>query len=167
MKITLDLDLLKEINLSPSEYCALIVIQKGNYLDYPIGDNILKSLNNKGFIDSNNKLISDIVTKKPDPIEEWVNLWPKHVINNSYRVSGSVPDCKTRMNTFSKRFPMFTWDIIMEATKRYLKRQEALGWKMTKKNYKFIYDRDGSMLAEECEALVRGEEDNQTNNIYL
>lgn len=168
MKITIDLDIINELKLSPTEYCAFIIIQKNMLHDYPVGNIVLESLREKGYINNENKIIVEIENKKPDPIVEWVNLWPKGVLPGGYRVSGSVPDCKTRMNTFFKRFPEYTWEVIMEATKRYLMRQQAINWKMTKKNYKFIYDRDGSMLAEECEAVISGEGDkNESNSLFI
>lgn len=161
MKIQLDLDELIKLNLSPSEYCGLIIIEKDSLIHYPIGNAILTSLKSKGWIDDNNSIIKDY--KPKEKIDRWIDLWPTHLLPSGYRVSGNYADCKDRMNRFIKKYG-FSWDIIMEATKNYLLRQESVNWKMTKKNVKFIYDLQGSVLADECEAVLRGEGTQDRNN---
>ncbi len=164
MKLTIDLDFLLTIDLSPTEYCTLLLISENKSKKYPINDNILDSLKNKGWIDNDNKIIKLPVE---DKIQEWMLLWPSFIIPGAnYRVSGNYYDCKQRMNTFMKKYG-YSWDIIMQATKNYLERQKNNGWKMTKKNVKFIYDNDGSVLAEECEAIINGEDRGvQTNTLF-
>ena len=165
VKIQLDLNELIKLDLSPSEYCALIIIEKDSLIHYPIGNAILTSLKTKGWLNNDNKIIKDY--KPKEMIDQWIDLWPSKLLPGGYRVSGNYSDCKERMSKFIKKYG-FSWDIIMEATKNYLLRQESCGWRMTKKNVKFIYDLQGSMLADECEAVLRGEgAQDKNNSVFL
>lgn len=166
MKIQVDLKELLKLDLSPSEYCALIIIDKKALMDYPIGNTIFTSLKEKGWIDDSKNILK--VYKNTYNIDEWVNLWPTKVLPGGYRVSGNTYDCDERMKKFIRKYG-YSWEIIMKATKNYLRRQESKGWSMTKKNNKFIYDQDGSVLADECEFIIKGgiDEEQNTNTLHI
>jgi len=105
--------------------------------------------------------------------DEWMSLWPKpQETNLNYSVSGNKPQCRSRMNTFlssgwkSHELPAMTrkekWDVIIEATRRYIAYQKNRRWAYTKKNVKFINDLEGSVLAEWCLKVMNNSQDSQT-----
>lgn len=165
MKIVIDLEELDKLNLSPTEYVVLKLIEENQLIQYPVlNDRIFESLYNKGWLDINKKLIKSI--GKDSQLDQWLSLWPTFVIPQNYRISGNYQDCKYRMEKFIKKYG-YSWDVIMEATKSYLNRQKKNNWNMTKKNVKFIYDNDGSLLAEECEAWLTGDREEEKPNHYF
>jgi hypothetical protein len=166
LKITIDLKELISIGLSPSEYVVMLLVESNELMNYPVfTDKLVASLIDKGWLDTNKKVIRSLNIK--ERIDEWLDLWPTFIIPQNYRISGNYRDCKDRMDKFIKKYG-YSWDIIIEATRSYLKRQEANNWNMTKKNMKFIYDTDGSMLAEECEVVINGEgEENKANQQFI
>lgn len=104
---------------------------------------------------------SEILQGKYDDsfVSDWVKLWPTEAQTGlPYRVSGSEFDCKKKFLTFFKLWPKkfpemkdYTHEeivkLVMEVTVEYLQDREDNNWEFCKKNYKFIDDRDGSMLA--------------------
>jgi hypothetical protein len=70
------------------------------------------------------------------------------------------------MSKFRKEhFEKYNSEIIIKATKLYLKEQEKNKWAFTKKNVKFIYDENGSMLENYCERIIDG--DYEEGNLEL
>ena len=99
---------------------------------------------------------------------KWMKLWPSHVMPGRYRISGNTMSCGNKMTKFVKTFPQYTPEIIMEATKNYLSKQEEGNWHYTKKNAKFIFDADGSVLEQECENILNGDSYvRKTNSISI
>jgi hypothetical protein len=114
-------------------------------------------MNYKGEInltDKGNSLIED----DSNWINKWIELWPTNLSKIiGYSVSGNTMACKTRMNKFIRDFPQYSIEDIFNATKKYLKEQELKGWIYTKKNSKFIYDKDGSFLETYCNSVINNE----------
>ena len=99
-------------------------------------------------------------------LAEWLALWPTHMLSGGYRVSGNTMECKKRMGRFLRNFPSFDKELIMQATKNYLENQEQQGWAYTKKNSKFIFDSETSVLEQECNALLSGEDTAPQSNTF-
>lgn len=94
-----------------------------------------------------------IENNSKDYFKEWMDLWPKNLLNIiGYTVSGNTQTCKTRMAKFMKS-NSYDWETIIQATKMYLSYQENRGWEYTKKNYKFIQDKESSALEAFCEMI--------------
>ena len=90
-------------------------------------------------------------------IDEWLALFPTDLMSKgilTYSVSGNKAACITRMKRFLREHKNYDKEIIMKATQRYLDYQKQKNWQYTKKNSKFIYDNDGSILEQFCEDVV-------------
>lgn len=165
MKIEIDLNFLKENNLSPTEYVVLYLMDKG--IDDFQNDQILASLEKKGFVE-NNKIIIPLFKKTncKDWIDKWLDLWPTSLTPQKYRISGNRAEVINRMNKFIKEHD-YSEEIIFQATKNYLNIRKLENYNFTKKNTKFIKDIDGSVLEQECLAIVKGEVKEKSNTIFL
>jgi hypothetical protein len=114
----------------------------------------LIQINYKGDITVTSKGRS-LISEDSSWISEWIALWPTNLSRIiGYSVSGNTEACKIRMNKFISSFPEYNKEIIMKATNKYLKEQELKGWAFTKKNVKFISDREGSMLEAYCKDII-------------
>lgn len=88
-------------------------------------------------------------------IDEWLALFPKDLKSKGillYSVSGNRQACIQRMNKFVATYK-YDKELIILATRLYLQEQRAQSWQFTKKNSKFIYDSEGSVLEEYCERV--------------
>lgn len=169
MKIEVDLDFLKEKNLSPTEFVILTLIKEG-INDFQ-NEVIIKSLTDKGYLVDGYVTISlsNKVSCK-QWIDKWLSLWPTQIINSgttTYRVSGNKNEVINRMNRFIKEHPEYNDEIVLKATENYLDQRKKENYKYTKKNTKFIRDIDGSTLEAECEAVLSGEEKPKDNVRYI
>ncbi len=92
-------------------------------------------------------------------IDKWLALFPKGMSKKlGYDIHGNKSECLNRMSKFRRdNFDKYNSEIIILATKLYLKEQERNKWAFTKKNVKFIYDENGSMLENYCERIVDGD----------
>lgn len=108
---------------------------------------------------------------KPEPtnikdwLTEWIEIWPtKGQVEAdsgrrwSYGPKVTGPKVMERMKTFLKNFNSYCpthkhltheerLDAIFDATIRYVEDRRVEKWDYTKKSIKFIYDTDGSILA--------------------
>jgi hypothetical protein len=94
-----------------------------------------------------------------DWIDEWLTLFPKGMSKKlGYDIHGNKSECINRMSKFRRdNFDKYNKETIIKATKLYLKEQERNKWTFTKKNVKFIYDENGSMLENYCDRIVDGD----------
>lgn len=92
-------------------------------------------------------------------IDDWLALFPKGMSKKlGYDIHGNKAECINRMSKFRRdNFDKYNSETIILATKLYLKEQERNKWAFTKKNVKFIYDENGSMLENYCERIVDGD----------
>lgn len=92
-------------------------------------------------------------------IDKWLALFPKGMNKKlGYDIHGNKSECINRMSKFRRdNFDKYNSETIILATKLYLKEQERNKWAFTKKNVKFIYDENGSMLENYCERIVDGD----------
>ena len=100
-------------------------------------------------------------------IDDWLLLFPKGMNKIiGYDIHGNKTECLNRMSKFRKEhFEKYNSEIIIKATKLYLKEQEKNKWAFTKKNVKFIYDENGSMLENYCERII--DEDYEEGDLEL
>jgi len=123
----------------------------------------LKILENRGFIENENnpKLTQkalDYLGETNLWIDDWIKLWPTGLDKKiGYSVSGNTESCKLRMNRFITKNE-YDKETILKATKLYLRMQELNNWEYTKKNYKFIYDKESSILEDYCEKVINGDD---------
>lgn len=91
-----------------------------------------------------------------DWIDEWLSLFPKGFSKIlGYDIHGNKSECINRMSKFRRdNFDKYNKEVIIKATKLYLREQEKNKWSFTKKNVKFIYDENGSMLENYCEKII-------------
>ena len=94
-----------------------------------------------------------------DWIDDWLALFPKGMNKKlGYDIHGNRAECINRMSKFRRdNFDRYNKDTIIKATKIYLREQEKNKWTFTKKNVKFIYDENGSMLENYCERIIDGD----------
>lgn len=92
-------------------------------------------------------------------IDDWLALFPKGMNKKlGYDIHGNKSECINRMSKFRRdNFDKYNSETIILATKLYLKEQERNKWAFTKKNVKFIYDENGSMLENYCDRIVEGD----------
>lgn len=92
-------------------------------------------------------------------IDDWLALFPKGMNKKlGYDIHGNKSECINRMSKFRRdNFDKYNSETIILATKLYLKEQERNKWAFTKKNVKFIFDENGSMLENYCERIVDGD----------
>lgn len=87
-------------------------------------------------------------------IYDWLKLWPTNLKKQiGYTVSGNTDAVFNRMKRFQARFG-YSPTTIIKATQKYLKEQENANWEYTKKNSKFILDKDGSLLEDYCKKII-------------
>jgi hypothetical protein len=167
MTITVNLNELKEFDLTPNQYVLLKIIKSDN-LDFVYWDyaNDLEELKLKGYYPTDKMMATKKNFSFHNFILEWMKLWPTHELPGGYRVSGNTMEVTKRMKKFLTTFN-YSPDEIIEATKNYLDARKNQNWVYTKKNSKFIYDSDGSMLEQECQALLTGTVKPRDNTINL
>lgn len=81
-------------------------------------------------------------------------LWPKQAETGlPYSVTSPTSIIQQRFNQLLKNWDdlidqEFNEELILDATRRYLGRQRQNNWLMTKKSHKFVWDENGSLIAE-------------------
>jgi len=163
MKIIIDLELIKSLNLTPNQYVTLYLLFYNIEHDFDNTANI-KQLQEKNWLDSNCNIVhvfrDQLFSSKVDWIQEWVDLFPTMGTTGlTYHISANTKECEKRMFSFLLNYPSFNKEVIFQATSNYLNRQEHNGWKYTKKNYKFVQDKEGSVLEKECFMVLKGEKE--------
>jgi len=164
MEFIVDLEKLKEIELTPSEYCFLMCIHKK--IEYPcINDIKIKELEGNGWC----KVLSEEIVVRhkflelvkddvsPSNIRDWIQdwrlLWPEGVKTNGRPVRGDKAGCNTKMSTFVRENPKVTKEQIFDATKIYIFEKAQKGYShMTCADY-FIKKDGISLLAALVENL--------------
>lgn len=102
-----------------------------------------------------------------DFIAKWINKFPTQKYTNlTYAVSGNSKACGQRMKIFMgtmnknlgiKYSVPEKYELINAATDMYLNYQKNRNWAYTKKNSKFIYDSESSILEAYCRKVLDGE----------
>lgn len=164
---------LKQINITPNQFIILNLIKnkKTSDLFWDIEKDLV-SLQEKGLIKDEELTSKALTLFNKQNFTEWFNkwlaLWPTQNMPGGYRVSGNSMQSRLRMAKFTNDFPNYDLDIIFKATQNYLKDRENNNWTFIKKNAKFIYDNEGSVLEQECQSIINNDNNvNTTNTIDL
>jgi len=94
------------------------------------------------------KLISE---KLEDWFDEWFDLWPRGIKSGGYLVKSDKQGCITKMGKFIKKYPEYTKDVIIRATKDYVNFMRMKQYNFMQLAHYFI-DKNGiSNLGSSCE----------------
>lgn len=94
----------------------------------------------------------------PEFIKEYRELFPRGIRSGGYLLKGSASGCAKKMRKFIYEHPEYSKEIILTATKNYLRRKEQDGWKFTSIAHYFIEKDGNSQLEAECENVLSGKE---------
>lgn len=170
-------DDLFETGLSPNELYVLECIYSGNVKDVAMFfgkeefHRTLNTLENKGYLErtSESKVtLTSKTLKRYGTSEEDIFIRKYRQLFKDTGVLGGMGDkigCAKKMKDFMKKYPEYTHDIILDATKMYLERESRNNnYKYMQKAHYFIEKDKVSNLATFCEIVFEGhsEEDNFT-----
>lgn len=96
--------------------------------------------------------------------EEMRELFPKGIKSGGYPVRSSVYDIADKLKKFMKKHT-YSNEVILNATKQYLRRKESENWNFVQIAVYFIEKNGVSALAAECESLVENNEDVKYSNM--
>jgi hypothetical protein len=89
-------------------------------------------------------------------VEEYYQLWPKGIMSGGYAVKSGRDACASKLRTFMKKNPLYTQQIILQATSNYIQRCKGNDYQFMKLANYFI-SKDGiSVLETCCEEIVNG-----------
>jgi hypothetical protein len=118
----------------------------------------------------NNDRFEDLLgrTTSNDWFEEWYDLWPKGVRSGNYLVRADEVGCKLKLKTFTKKYPKYKPETIIQATKNYINRFSVEGYNFIMTASNFISKNKDSVLAGECEdVLTKKDEGNVIRNVPI
>ncbi len=180
VKFLISLKKLLAYGISAEEYFVLYLLtmkekwKLGRYIDETNVDvtdalasllelGYLDMINNDGNIEISNVISNgkskDIIQNSTaledidDWFDEWYDLWPKGIKSGGYYIRSGKLGTKTRMKSFIQKYPEYTKDQIIKATKSYMMEQTIQGFTHTKLAHYFIEKEGVSTLAAECENL--------------
>ena len=178
--INIDVNRLIRLNLTIEEYLICHILQINEIEGYRVytkqvgkpGKYLFDRLFNKEYIrikdeeKSKYNLKNVELTKKfhegmkkkstmvDDWIDEWLDLWPRGMKSGGYYIRGNRRVVLFKMKLFTKVYPEFNKEVIFNATKQYLNRMAADGFRYSKLSQYFIMKENVSVLADECQAIL-------------
>lgn len=168
---------LKQIGLSPNEFTVLSFIHKDIKEEYNFNEHLSKRiLRRDGFLDKENnltqkskELFGDLNTK--DPIEVFRELFPKGILPNGRPARSTYQELDRKFKWFIANHN-YSWNIILKATKEYVKYyvKQDYRYMQTASNFISKQDQDrikSSALAEWCEKIKSGDEVNEEFDINV
>lgn len=91
-----------------------------------------------------------------DWIDEYREIFAPAKFSMGRNIKGDKKNCIKKMLVFLNDYPEYDKTTILEAAKRYMNRQRFLGYKAVScADYFISKDKSGSMLASECEELLK------------
>ena len=182
VKLEIDLSLCLKLNITPNQYTIAYLLHNGHIEDLEIfRENIYRNdlffkediinLVNKRYIKEDidfvktnglrncniQNIFESTKTKYDESWDEFVDKFrdefPSGIISGGQYIRSSKKDCSKKLAKFVKDYPQYTREMILEATKAYIKRCSLQGYKYMKLATYFISKDDVSTLASECEAL--------------
>lgn len=109
------------------------------------------------------------VIEEGDFITTFINLFPAGVRSGGKLVKSDKVGIRERLSKFTKEYPEYSRELIMEATKQYVDRKSAVAYKYMRTALYFIGKRDqGSDLAAECQHLLdtKGKGDSNNSEVF-
>jgi len=167
MKIEIDTDIISKLEISISEYILIYLLYHDCREKIVATTEMILNLEAKGFVKDLPEgitlrkktldLFNVAVPIKTSSLEEFVenyrNLFPSGVKSGNRLVKGDKHGCLTKLKTFSIKYPEYTKEDILEATKVYIDLCRKRNYdKMTSADY-FIEKDKLSMLASYCEDI--------------
>lgn len=179
MKITIDIDRMNELQLTPNLYCLLYYLYYN--LSCKISPDSKKQLYKLGFIDEMGNISAkgkqlftdpDSITKEKELeikelLNKMVDMFPKGVMSGNKAVRSTVNlELITRMKKFKKEYS-FTDEIILQATKRYVDECKKNGYSYMRQ-FKYFLNKQGqgSDLADMCQMIIDGDKQNKSLSNY-
>lgn len=97
-----------------------------------------------------------------EKIQQYREHWPKKRVPQGYYVTNTLENLEGAFRWFFKNYD-YSWDIILQATLRYLDEKQRDNWNYTMKSQFFIRKQQqdkswSSELANYCELIISGEE---------
>jgi len=172
MEVQLDIDSIKQNNLTPHLYLFLLYLEENRKFPWPVSEEELEFLQKESWVRFSSegiilrpKFAKEFPGKTPlkntsqrkevveDWVDEWRNLFPAGVKSGGRPIKGDKKGVLKKMKAFVKEYPKTSKEDIFRATKNYIleKKQE---------DYKFmicadyLINKDGSsMLSSLIESL--------------
>lgn len=166
-EIKLNLDLLEQLKISPNAYVFLYLLFYNMPINLEISDNLIKDLEDKKFvknqengiiirkrgIDLFDNKITKVVSKLDDFIDKYRSIFPAGVKSGGRLIKGDKQGCLSKLKTFKVKYPEYTEEDILEATKAYLDGKKRVNYDRTVCADYFISKDGSSMLASYCENM--------------
>lgn len=134
------------------------------YVEYLIKRGFIENINLQGFWRFDDlRLVKKKKSKKVLDesefgkfVEDYYQLWPKGITSGGYAVKSGKDACASKLRTFMKKNPLYTQQIILQATSNYIQRCKGNDYQFMKLANYFI-SKDGiSVLENCCEEIVNG-----------
>jgi hypothetical protein len=168
MDIFIDINLLKEHNLTPNSYVYLFCLRYD--IEFPWGEasqQMLNTLEEGGWIKSSSKNVtlrvkfdytfstyisgvkdkSEPITKLAEFTEQWRNLFPSGIKSGSRPVRGDKKSILRKMSLFTKSYPEYSYQEILDATRAYI-------FEKKNQDYKFMICADYFISKDGVSALA-------------
>lgn len=174
MIVTIDTDIIGQLGISPNEFCLIFLLYNDCKNTIEASAEMILNLEAKGFIKDQEDgiilrkkaldLFSKPVTSIPDKqnelesfVEKYRSLFPQGVKSGNRLVKGDKHGCLSKLKNFKLKYPEYSQDEILEATKVYIDLCRKRNYdKMTSADY-FVEKDKVSMLAGYLEDIrVRG-----------
>jgi hypothetical protein len=168
MLITIDTEQVDKAGLTILEYILLYLLYNDFKETFDINLSVIKSLETKGYVKDLESGITlrkkaiDLfkttsIPTKPKDLDDFVDkyrlLFPSGVKSGNRLVKGDRIGCLTKLKAFKVKYPEYTQDDILEATKVYIDICRKRNFdKMTSADY-FIEKDKISQLASYCEDI--------------
>lgn len=108
-------------------------------------------------------------------IDEWIEIFPKNVKSGGRLLRGDKPSCLRKMKIFMREYG-YNREVILRATKAYIKSKQSENYAYTRCAVYFIYRIEGNSRAERmsdlaawCEDVINKKDDPSpnTNNLEI
>lgn len=140
------------------EYPELVDFDWNNYKLTTKGENVYEECSNVVSLEETiiNTTYIDKVTEIDILTNEYLDLFPSKIRNKAGELlKSSISNTKKKFVNFSKEYK-YTKEVILEATKNYLKKQSIQGYGYCNAAHYFILKDKMSKLADECESVITG-----------
>jgi len=91
-------------------------------------------------------------------VDEWFDIFPKNIKSGNFYIRTDKKDCLKKLGKFMTNYPEYSKEVILEATKRYVKTCANSGYRYMKLAPYFIYKDNMSMLEGYCQQVLLGKE---------
>ncbi len=109
-------------------------------------------------IDNIDVIISESVSNIENPIDEFLEIYPKGRNKSGETLRSNVIDTKNKMKGFLKKYK-YSKETILQATKNYIRQQALSRYEFCNAAHYFISKQGfGSKLANECDNVLNGNE---------